>query len=535
MKKTLGILAALLILLGLCAEGALASSPVPGQLPADLGGKTLYGYLTGLKKDYLPAKVFTDPLKYGEADRENARRAIRLIVAAVDEQFGKAGKADQYNLYLRGNCYEQWFLDTGDPLYKEKALSDYRETVALGGAYAQADYDRTAALEARVFPTLWEVPQALTPDEMAALLGLAPDAVDLMEYAHKDPVRGLTGVVYGARDAGDPQAGGIVVTAEHSGGRARFELYKSFAALGRVAPLPGVGDEAFLCGLNNLQNSPLLYRTAVVRKGELVLKAMVPAVAWAQGPGRLDAGEIAFRIASALLSNIADGSRPIPVPESFAMEQAAAPFELPSGLPGSPVPDVPDPAFGGKTAYGYIMDLKQAYLPADVFSDAGKYTDADRNDARRALKLVVGMISDGFDKNGVNMYELEIRAACYALAYEDSGDARYRELALNDYKKALSFGYTLARKGYDRLAAGILAPFAELKEGSSGERVALLQRWLEEAGYPLADPAGDFGAATKAAVMKFEGDNALTPDGIADISFLSLLWSRVERSDDPLR
>ena len=116
MKRFLAMTLACLLFTGtFFAQMARAESPVPDKLPADLGGKTEYGYLMGLKEQYIPAKVFTDPVKYQDADRENARRAITLVTAAVTDHFEKTGKTDQYYLYLRGYCYEQGFKDAGDP------------------------------------------------------------------------------------------------------------------------------------------------------------------------------------------------------------------------------------------------------------------------------------------------------------------------------------------------------------------------------------------------------------------------------------
>ena len=54
----------------------------------------------------------------------------------------------------------------------------------------------------------------------------------------------------------------------------------------------------------------------------------------------------------------------------------------------SPVPDILPDDLGGKTLYGYLMDLKTTYAPSKVFSDAAKYSDADRENARRALHLI---------------------------------------------------------------------------------------------------------------------------------------------------
>ena len=80
---------------------ALSQHAVPDRLPDDLGGKTLYGYLMDLKNAHLPPSVFLDSTRYSGEDRENARRAARLIIDAATAKMEAAGAPDQYNLYLR--------------------------------------------------------------------------------------------------------------------------------------------------------------------------------------------------------------------------------------------------------------------------------------------------------------------------------------------------------------------------------------------------------------------------------------------------
>ena len=44
-------------------------------------------------------------------------------------------------------------------------------------------------------------------------------------------------------------------------------------------------------------------------------------------------------------------------------------------LAQSAVPDALPDDLGGKTLYGYLMELKNQYAPAQVFQDAAKYSD----------------------------------------------------------------------------------------------------------------------------------------------------------------
>lgn len=59
--------------------------------------------------------------------------------------------------------------------------------------------------------------------------------------------------------------------------------------------------------------------------------------------------------------------------------------------------------------------------------------------------------------------------------------------------------------------------------GSRGDEVTAIQRELSERGYYSAGIDGIFGTATKNAVIDFQKDNALTPDGIAGPNTLSAL------------
>ena len=177
MKKT--VAAMLVFVLCTVFLVSLAQSAVPEQLPEDLGGKTFYGYVMDLKNTYMPAKVFQDAVKYTDLNREDARRAARLIVDAVTAKLAETGAPDQYFLYLRAYANDLLFQDTGDEAYREAGLDDYRQVVELGGAYAQADYDRLAAIEAKAGPMSWQVPQMLTLQEAAEAMTSAEYGVTI--------------------------------------------------------------------------------------------------------------------------------------------------------------------------------------------------------------------------------------------------------------------------------------------------------------------------------------------------------------------
>ncbi len=527
MRRTLAFwLAALLCLSLILPAAAMAESAVPDALPDDLGGKTLYGYLMDLKNLYMPAKVFQDATKYSDVDRENARRAARLMIDATTKKMEQSGTEDQYNLYLRAYAYDLLFQDTGDEANRLAGLSDYEKTVAAGGAYAQADYDRLTAMEVKAAPLAWRVDQMLTAEEMGETVNVpAGDLVVLgSSYATADGSR--RGAGYTLRSIANPAQAAVYVLADPQGGKARYDLLKGFAFLRKVTDLPGLGDEAVSIGLRNMDNDPALYTTVLARKGDLVLQVRMPDAAWRGAGFNMDPARLTLAIAAKVLANLYDTGRALPVADKMELPLLAAGAVMDAGDANSPVPDAMPADLGGKTEYGYLVEIRQKYLPADAFTNEGR-TDGERNDARRAARLIAESLSKRFDEYGQNPYELEIRGACYAAAYADTGLSVYRKLAINDYRQAISYGYALAKADYDRLAAPLLEPLAEMLAGTTGGNVALLQQWLTQAGYG-APQTMVYDEATRLAVEAYEGDNGLARDGIADIAFLLSLYAKVD-------
>ena len=71
-------------------------------------------------------------------------------------------------------------------------------------------------------------------------------------------------------------------------------------------------------------------------------------------------------------------------------------------------------------------------------------------------------------------------------------------------------------KPTESTAGGFTAVFPQLAKGDRGNKVRVLQELLKGRGYDLGayGADGDFGAATKTAVMSFQAINGLTADGI---------------------
>ncbi|HPF88072.1 MAG TPA: peptidoglycan-binding domain-containing protein [Candidatus Limiplasma sp.] len=528
MKKLLCLLLTLAVCLVPLA--VLAQGAVPDTLPADLGGKTLYGYLMDLKNNYLPAKVFQDAAKYTDENRDNAKRAAVLIVDATTAKMEETGTPDQYMLYLRAYANDLLFQANGDAALQQAGLADYKQVVALGGTYAQADYDRLAAMEVQAGPLAWQMPQMLTLAEMAEILGVAEAELAFADVGYTTGDGSRTGVGYALQTAEDPAASVIYVLADPQGGQARYSVLQSEAVMHLTMAMGGIDDEALLMGFRNMDDNPALYTTLLVKKDELVLQVRVPYAFWSSAPYGINPAEPAQAIAHKVLSNLYDTQRTVPDMAGIVEKELIRSVEWNVSDAESPVPDGMPADLGGKTEYGYLVDMRQAYLPARVYANA-ELSDSDRNNARRAARLIAGSITKRFDSYGQNPYELEIRAACYRFAYLDTGEAVFQKLAINDYKQAISSGYTLGKSDYDALATPLLEPMAELALGASGDTVTLLQQWLIQAGFMDTQATGTFDEATKQAVELYESENSLTADGIADIAFLLSLYSRIDDLD----
>ena len=306
-------------------------------------------------------------------------------------------------------------------------------------------------------------------------------------YSHGSPIRidigyssadgSKTGTEYAYRKMDDPAASMIMILADLQGGKSRYDVLKTCAFLQKTDAVSGIGDEAVLMGLRNIDNNLALYTTLLVRKDELVLQVRIPFGTWCGGDSNTNLLPYVQVIASKLLENLYNTSRAVPSMDGVVQENILQYTELNAGTADSSVPDAMPADLGGTTEYGYIVNLRNTYLPASVYGNAN-VSASDLNNARRVAWLIVNILSERFDNYGQNPYELEIRVACYRFATQDSGDPVFRTLAINDYKQALHTGYSLGKRDYDALATPLLSSMAELGMDASGKAVTLLQKWL---------------------------------------------------------
>lgn len=245
------------------------ASPVPDEIPEDLGGRTFYGYLIDLKNEYLQKGVFTDAAKFNDDDRENARRAANLIIKAVTEANEESGEVSKSTLWVRGIAYEFLFLDAKDPVLRDKALEDFGLVIEMGDTFAQSDYDRVEALEVPAAPLAWQIPQMLTLEEASALLN--GEALQLVAVPFVADNPNQLGVGYALSEADDPAATTIYVLVDLLGGAERFGYLKRAAYLSDAEALANIGDGAYVMNTRNSFNDPMRYRTIVALKDDILI------------------------------------------------------------------------------------------------------------------------------------------------------------------------------------------------------------------------------------------------------------------------
>jgi len=284
-------------------------SSVPKTLPADLNGKTLYGYVLDLMKQYLPDNVFTNE-SVGEQEKADARAAITLILQVCNEQLSE--KQDQYWLHVRGRCYAQQFFDTKDTAYKELALADYQTALDMGYIAVKSDYDRIAAADDIVFPAGWSMEQALTLDEMGTILGIPGNELKFVENPENYPPNGMPEVGYAVADDPEAEKNQIIVSADVQGGKAMYEERKSQAVDNKTEEIAGIGDTAFLCGFTDIDDAGTHYTALVLLRGDIVVQVWIPTEAWADGPYHLQPDQLACGIGFQLIDNMTNVYRKLP-------------------------------------------------------------------------------------------------------------------------------------------------------------------------------------------------------------------------------
>lgn len=120
-----------------------ANADLPDELPTNLTDVALLNeYATSLYMKYVSADVFTSQT-FTDAEREDARKALKLVIAAMDKAIGLYDKNESL-YYLRGKAYAQCYYDAGKQPDKDNGLADLKKAVDMGLSMAQAEYDKLA-------------------------------------------------------------------------------------------------------------------------------------------------------------------------------------------------------------------------------------------------------------------------------------------------------------------------------------------------------------------------------------------------------
>lgn len=188
-----------------------------------------------------------------------------------------------------------------------------------------------------------------------------------------------------------------------------------------------------------------------------------------------------------------------------------------------------DGTFGSKTEYG--IELFR------YFQAGGEGTQADAA-LRRALFSDEAIparyvpLSQGSRGSAVKNLQLRLRLAGFLTAEADGSYGAQTAQAVTRMQECM------AARGFSVQNNGEADPYLQemffeqfdlapgtLRQGDSGPEVARMQRRLTLYGFEAGSGDGEYGAATAAAVRRFQKRNDLAADGIAGIATLSRLYS----------
>jgi hypothetical protein len=102
----------------------------------------------------------------------------------------------------------------------------------------------------------------------------------------------------------------------------------------------------------------------------------------------------------------------------------------------------------------FATNLYIKYVKPNIFTaPASLFSDAEREDARKALSLVIDAETKAiaiYDKNESFYF---LRGKAYEQSYYDTKDSSMKEKGLADLQKALDMGLAMAQSNYDALNA----------------------------------------------------------------------------------
>lgn len=120
----------------------------------------------------------------------------------------------------------------------------------------------------------------------------------------------------------------------------------------------------------------------------------------------------------------------------------------------SDIPDaVPAELTDAPALNAFATDLFIKYVKPNIFNaPASLFSEAEKEDARKALALVIDAETKAieiYDKNEAFYY---LRGKAYEQSYYDTKDASFKEKGLEDLQKALDMGLAMAQTNYDALS-----------------------------------------------------------------------------------
>lgn len=136
--------------------------------------------------------------------------------------------------------------------------------------------------------------------------------------------------------------------------------------------------------------------------------------------------------------------------QTQAKTDAATTSATQSDLPDAVPADLKDVA----ALNSFATNLYIKYVKPNIFTaPASLFSDAERDDARKALALVIDAETKAiamYDKNEAFYF---LRGKAYEQSYYDTKDASLKEKGLADLQKALDMGLTMAQPNFDALTA----------------------------------------------------------------------------------
>lgn len=114
-----------------------AQSGVPDALPPNLtDAPSANAFAVDLYMKWVPPNVFSGPVASNE-EKENARKALPLVVAAYDKAIGFYDKNESF-YYGRAAALEVMFTDTKDEALKTRALADLDKALSINPKFSPA-------------------------------------------------------------------------------------------------------------------------------------------------------------------------------------------------------------------------------------------------------------------------------------------------------------------------------------------------------------------------------------------------------------